>query len=312
MELRHLRYFVTIAELESFTLASRQLFIAQPPLSIQVKQLEDEVGVALLDRHRRGVRLTAAGKIFLKEAKEILAHAERAKLAVRRSDASVTPSLAIGFVPSSGYLVLPRLIKNLRSLVEDLQLEVTEMSTAEQVGSIEAGYIQFGLARTPIPKGETIIAARLNDPFCVAIPKDDLELAGSTDPLDMGVLSKRVFVSYARRNSPVFFDQGIALCTDAGFSPDIRYTASSVYGVMDLVAAGLGIALVPASAVLLARAQVEVRPIIEPTREASLALIQHRGENDDLLRMVSGMATSLFKELAMSIQNALRSGSSPA
>ncbi|MDA9489916.1 LysR family transcriptional regulator [Bradyrhizobium sp. CCBAU 11361] len=311
MELRHLRYFVAIAELESFTRASRQLYIAQPPLSIQVKQLEDEVGVALLDRYRRGVRLTAAGQIFLKEAKEILAHAERAKLAARRSDASVTPSLGIGFVPSSGYLVLPRLIKNLRAAIENLQLEVTEMSTAEQVSGIEAGHIQFGLARTPIPKGDVIIAARLDDPFCVAIPEGDSELGGG-GPLDMDSLSNRIFVSYARRNSPVFFDQGIALCTDAGFSPDIRYSASSVYGVMDLVSAGLGVALVPASAVLLARSQVKIRPINEPTREASLALIQRRGESDDLLRAVSGMATLLFKELAASIQDALGLSSAPA
>lgn len=305
MELRHLRYFVAVAELGSFSRASRKLFIAQPPLSIQIKQLEEEVGVPLLERHRRGARLTVAGAMFFKEAKAILVHTERAKVAARRGESMASPSLGIGFVPSAGYLVLPQLVKGLRKEVTDLVLQVKEMSTSEQVGALEAGEIQIGLGRAPIPRGSVTAIAQLHDPFCVAIPKGDL-LGAGRGPLEMKSLTEKVFVTYARKNSPDLFHQSIALCTDAGFNPDVRYSASSVYGLLDLVSAGLGVALVPATAALLERPQIRIRPVHRPTREVSLSLLKHSHDDGALVDIASELSLGLFKQLSLQVERVLK------
>src|SRR5438105_6759154 len=168
MELRHLRYFVAVAEMGSVSRAAGKLFIAQPPLSKQIKQLEDEVGVKLLVRSSRGVRLTGAGLAFLHEAKDLLARAEHAKRLARHNDSAVGGVVRIGYVPSAGHTLLPRLLGRMRAIHPEGEIDVREMITPQQVQSLCTGEIDVGLARMPVSSGRITLIAELADPFCLS------------------------------------------------------------------------------------------------------------------------------------------------
>jgi len=295
LELRHLRYFVAVAELGSVSRAAESLFIAQPPLSMQIKQLEEELGVPLLLRYARGVRLTAAGTVFLEQAKELLARAERAKQLARRQDSVAAGLARIGFVPSAGHTVVPRLVRRLRSIRPECEIDVREMVTARQSQALLDGEIDIGLLRPPITSSRLTIASELSDPFCLAIP-DGHALTGS-GPIDLRSTAREIFVGFTRQCGPAFYDQTLGLCTDVGFSPNLRYEASTLYGVLDLVSAGLGIAIVPASSSTLAPTGFVLRILNRPTRAGCLALAQSRGDPNPMLSTLSELTSAVFDEL---------------
>ncbi len=301
MELRHLKYFVAVAELGSVSRAAEKLFIAQPPLSMQIKQLEDEVGVPLLLRYPRGVRLTAAGSAFLEEAKDLLARAERAKLVARHKDNVARGSVRIGYVPSAGHTVVPRLLRRLRALHPECEIDVRELVTAQQTQALLHGEIDFGLLRPPIGTNRLSLVCELSDPFCLAVPEGH-PLEG-TGPIDLREAAEHVFVGFTRQRGPAFFDQTLGLCTDVGFSPDLRYEASTLYGVLDLVGAGLGVAIVPASAATLGLGGFGMRVLEQPTRAGCLAFAQMRGDPNPMLPSLSGITSEVFGELAAEIRD---------
>jgi DNA-binding transcriptional LysR family regulator len=299
MELRHLRYFVAVAEMGSVSRAAEKLFIAQPPLSTQIKQLEDEIGVKLLVRFPRGVRLTSAGAAFLAEAKDLLARAEHAKRLARHNDSAVGGVIRIGYVPSAGHTVLPRLLKQMRDIRPDGEIDVREMITPQQVQSLCTGEIDVALARMPVSSGRIAIVAELADPFCLAIPLGH-PLEG-TGPIDLREAANGPFISPVRYRAPAYFDQLVGLCSDAGFSPEIRYEVSTLYGVLDLVHAGLGVAIVPASAIMLSPQGFSLRPLLRPTREGSLAFIQLRGDSNPFVATLGDLARAVFADLKQDI-----------
>lgn len=303
MELRHLRYFVAVAELGSVSRAAEKLFIAQPPLSTQIKQLEDEVGVKLLVRYPRGVRLTDAGSAFLVEAKDLLARSERAKRLARHSNAPTGGVVRMGYVPSAGHAVLPRMLRRIREVRPDAEIDVAELITPQQVHALSSGEIDLGLARAPITSGRVVAVAELDDPFCLAVPVGHA-LAGS-GPIDLRAASNCTFISSARQRAPAYYDQALGLCSDAGFSPHMRYEAGTIYGVLNLVGAGLGVAIVPASAVMLEPKGCALRLLANPTRAGALACIQLRGDPNPLSAMLGGIATDIFADLKRDVSVAL-------
>ncbi len=306
MELRHLRYFVAVAELGSVSRAAEKLFIAQPPLSTQIKQLEDEVGVKLLVRYSRGVRLTDAGSAFLAEAKDLLARSERAKRLARHSNSAMGGVVRIGYVPSAGHTALPRILRQVRQIRPDAEIDVCELITPQQVQALCTGEIDVGLARAPINSGRVVVVAQLDDPFCLAVPSGHA-LSGR-GPIDLRAAADCAFISSARQRAPAYFDQALGLCSDAGFSPVLRYEASTLYGVLDLVGAGLGVAIVPASAVMLEARGFSLRLLEHPTRGGSLAFVQLRGDPNPLITMLGKLATSVFADLKKDVTLALNGG----
>jgi DNA-binding transcriptional LysR family regulator len=293
MELRHLRYFVAVAELGSFSRAAEKLFIAQPPLSTQIKQLEEQVGVPLLVRYPRGVRTTSAGKVFLDEAKEVLARAENAKQRARQHERG--GFLRVAYVPSAGHTVLPRLLPRLKEAHPYAELEVVEMITAGQLAALQTDRIDVGYARLPAGAPENIALIELNDPFCLAIPEGHpLRGRGS---INLRAAASASFVSYTRYSGPAYYDQVIGLCMEAGFSPDIRYEASTLFGVLDLVSAGLGVALVPASSVLLVPKPVMLRALTRPSRTGTLACLSRRQDPNPLVTAMGSLTKNVFADL---------------
>jgi len=293
MELRHLRYFVAVAELGSFSRAAEKLFVAQPPLSTQVRQLEEEIGAPLFVRHARGVRLTAAGTAFLEEAKQVLAGVERAKrIAVSGQHGGW---IRIAFVPSAAHTLLPRLLPRLRAARPQAEVDVVEMITSDQVEALRTGRIDAGLARAIPGASVPLRRFELADPFCLAVPRGH-PLFGTT-PIDLAAAAEATFVGFTRYLGPAFFDQVISLCTDAGFSPRIRYEASTVFGVLSLVGAGLGVAIVPASSVLLLPPGIGLRLIKRATRPGGIAFIAGKGEANALVETFTALARETFAEV---------------
>ena len=303
MELRHLRYFVAVAELGSVSRAAERLFIAQPPLSTQIKQLEDEVGVKLLVRYPRGVRLTDAGSAFLIEAKDLIARSERAKRSARHANSALGGVVRIGYVPSAGHSALPRLLSKIRQVRRDAEIDVHEMITPQQIQALCTGEIDVGLARAPVNSGRIAIVVELDDPFCIAVPLGH-PLWGR-GPIDLRAAAECTFVGCVRYRAPAYFDQTLGLCSDAGFSPELRYEASTMYGVLDLVGAGLGVAIVPASAVMLESKRFTLRLLERPTRAGSLAFVQLRGDPNPVIATLGDLATAVFDDLKRDVMRLL-------
>jgi len=247
MELRHLTYFVAVAEELHFGRAAQRLNISQPPLSQQIRQLEEEIGVRLLNRTKRRVEITPAGAAFLVEARRMLATAEEAVRRAVRADRGEIGSMAVGFIGSANYSVLPPVIREFRRRFPEVELSLTEMNTSNQIEALRAGRIQAGFLRPP-PGSEAAglaVAPVFREPLVVAMSRNH-HLQGEAE-LPLRLLAKESFIMIPRQRGPGYFDHLIALCQQEGFSPYIVLEASQFHTIIGLVAAELGIAVVPAS-----------------------------------------------------------------
>lgn len=245
MELRHLRYFTAVAESGSFTAAGRKLHVSQSSISEQILDLEEEIGGILLDRSGRQVRLTPQGQVFLEEALKTLAAADRAIDLTRRSLRGEVGTLTIGFFLWGAGGFFPRIIREYRTRRPGIRLSLVEMHASEQLPALEEGRIDVGLTR-PLesPFDKTLRQELLyRDPVVVAVPRNH-PLAGND--VHASALENEGLVLCDRRMTPVLFDGIVSMCTKAGFSPRIVNTSETWSGVLTLVEAGEGVALVPA------------------------------------------------------------------
>lgn len=247
VEMRHLRYFVAVAEELHFGRAAARLHVSQSPLSQQIIQLERELGVELLERTKRRVELTAAGEVYLKEARRMLSSNARAEEAARRAARGEVGRLVLGFAGSAAYGVLPSLLKASRERLPDLGVELRgEMLSSELVRALGEDEIQVAiLLRNSTENPELAVMVVRQEPFVVALPADHPLACGRfVEPRD---LSDEPFVIFPRRRGAVLHDAVINVCQDAGFSPRVVQEATELPTQVSLVAAGMGVALVPAS-----------------------------------------------------------------
>ena len=245
MELRHLRYLCAVAEYGTFREASRHLHVSQSAISEQIADLEHEVGGPLLDRSTRSTRLTAQGKIFLEEAKKTLAQADRAIDVTRRSLMGQEGSLAIGFFIWGAGGFFASIIREYRKLHPHVNLSLKELQAHVQAPALVNGTIDVGFTRPMEPPYDSVLKDELlyNDPVIAVLPSNHPLAKG---PVELTALAGERFVLVERAATPVLFDRILALCTSAGFSPDIVTTSASWSGILTLVNSGEGVALVPA------------------------------------------------------------------
>jgi DNA-binding transcriptional LysR family regulator len=273
MELRHLRYFATVAELGSISRAAEKLFIAQPPLSAQIRQLEEEVGAPLLRRLPRGVALTPAGALFLEDARAILARSQQAMARARERHTDQHQVVRVGLMPSTTLSLLPRLVADTAQVAPEVRLESREISPSSRQlqalrnGDIDLGFVRPGLETLP---PETLLA--IDDPYCLVVPVGHT-LAQQREPLHLGDAAHERFVGFSRYHQSDYFDQTAALCAEAGFRPDTRHEAGQFAGVVAMVACGLGVAIVPASCALDHPPGVAVRHLTGSRYRSRLVLI---------------------------------------
>ncbi len=272
MELRHLRYFVAVAEALHFGRAAERLGMAQPPLSQQIKALEEEIGVMLLSRTKRRVELTAGGVVFLNEARKILAHADLAIRAAQRAARGEIGELEVGFVSGAVYGKVPSIFRLMRTRYPEVSLALQDLTTEEQVEAIQAHRLDLGLVRPPVIGGESLkMQVIWREPLVVALPQ--AHPLATQRKIAMKALAEELLLQIPCHLAPGFYDQFIRVCAQAGFSPKIVQEARTTQTIVSLVAVGMGVAIVPASLQSLERTGVVYRPLAPPAPTTDLAVI---------------------------------------
>jgi DNA-binding transcriptional LysR family regulator len=271
MELRHLRYFCAVADHGTFTEAGRRLHVSQSAISEQIADLEREIGGALLKRASGRTRLTPQGELFLVEARKTLLAAERAVDVTHRSLQGEIGSLSIGFFLWGAGGFFSRIIRDYRKRHPGIKLSLYEMHTPEQMEALTVGKIDVAFARPLEPPFDRSLRCELlyRDPVVVVLPRDH-PLAG--EPISIDALKAERFVLCDRQMTPTLFDSIVALCSTAGFSPNIVNTSSTWSGVLTLVESGEGIALVPSGVRHLRPSGVVISPLVPETLYMGLAI----------------------------------------
>jgi len=278
-ELSQLRCFVAVAEELHFGRAATRLNMTQPPLSRQVQLLERILGVVLLDRTSRSVRLTPAGRTFLIEARRILRLAETAALATRRIASGDAGRVAIGFTAASGYSFLPKLVDLGRTKLPNVDLALREMVTGEQIEALLTGRIDLGLIRPPLNRPEFDKLRVMTEPLVAALPSGDPRLA--KDVVELSDFDARPMVMYAPEGAGYFYAMLSAMFDEAGAAPQYVQHMSQIHSILALVHARIGAAVVPQAAMRLHFDGVEFRPLnITPAQPVEL-YVAWRRDNDN-------------------------------
>jgi DNA-binding transcriptional LysR family regulator len=262
MDFRHLIYFVTLAEELHFRRAAERLHVVQPALSQQIARLEAELGVQLFARTKRQVQLTAAGRVFLGDARGMLRHRDQAVEAVQRAAKGHKGRLNLGFVGPAAYNVLPPLVRAYRARYPDVLLNLYEHTTAEQLKMLAADELNVGIVRIPFYDNRFEVERILTESVSVALPADHPLSAAET--VRVGDLAGDGFILVPRALEPIVFDRYVSLCLSAGFNPTVVQEALQIHAIIGMVATGLGVALVPESMSTLRRFDVVYRPLETP------------------------------------------------
>ncbi|MEO6847663.1 MAG: LysR substrate-binding domain-containing protein [Chthoniobacterales bacterium] len=270
MELRHLKYFTAVAEELNFRRAAENLHVSQPSLSIQIKQLEEEIGAQLLNRNTHGVILTAAGTRFLEDCRRILLDAEDSTRIVKRIARGEEGRLSIGFVSSLGHGLLPGILRAYRKKYPDVELQLAEMDTTQQMDALHAnrldlGFIGLGLPRDTADLQLTLVA---QEKLVAVLPQDHALLQRRPRVpkfLRLSALAKESFLLSARQNAPIYNPWIVTLCQQAGFQPHVVQETGQPVTVLNYVAAGLGVTVLPAQFGRLSTVGVCFIPLAPPT-----------------------------------------------
>ena len=293
MELRHLRYFVAVAEEGHITRAAARLGIQQPPLSQQIRALEAELQVQLFRRKPRGVELTQAGEALFTEARAILQQIEHAITAVRRTARGEAGRIGLGFTSSASFHpFVPQAIREYRETHPLVRLTLEESGTGELVAALIDERLDAAFVRSPIgasgggPAAGIAIHSVLDEAMVAALPAGHALAAGSAArPLALAELAAETFILYRRPLGPGLYDAIIAACQRAGYSPNIGQEAPRMLATLSLVAAGLGVSLVPQSMRRLRVHGVAYRPLDSAAGlVAPLNLAYRRGESSEAAR----------------------------
>ncbi|MCV0246520.1 LysR family transcriptional regulator [Pseudomonas aeruginosa] len=283
MELRHLRYFIAVAEELHFGRAAERLGISQPPLSQQIQALEEEIGARLFERTNRRVELTDAGRLFLDESRQVLAQVDKAVLLARRAHPGELGELKIGFTSSAPFTsTIPSSIHAFRKAYPDVHLDLQEMSSRQVLKALLEESLQVGVIR-PLALPDAVHWVELfREPLVAVLRADHPLAAGSEDGLAIAALAEEPFVFFPRSYGTGLYDQVIALTRQAGFSPRIAQEASEAMTIIGLVSAGLGVSILPASFRRTRVDGVVYRTLSDPEATTAVWLVRRQNEGSPL------------------------------
>lgn len=271
MELRHLRYFVAVADERSFTHAANRLNIAQSPLSKQIRQLERELGVQLFTRTTRSVALTYPGTVLYERAQRMLAESDDATEAVRKADRGELGALSLGFTGSATYELIPTLVRAYGDRHPEVTLRVhSDMVTPAQTEQLLDGRLDVGILRPPVSNSGLAVETIRNERVVALLASR--HPATVQREIDLGDLRDDWFISYPDQPPSTMYTIMISACRTAGFAPKIRQTVADSAALVALVAADMGVALVPASLRHLKINGATFRPLSSPRISTQLAL----------------------------------------
>ncbi|HEX7926428.1 MAG TPA: LysR substrate-binding domain-containing protein [bacterium] len=287
MDTRKLTAFVAIAEELHFGRAAKRLHISQPPLSLLIRNLEAELGTRLFHRTSRKVELTAPGRVLLEEARTVLAGLERAARRTGEASRGTAGTLAIGFITPMIYAGLPDILRTFRARYPQVRLELREAMSDAQVTALEAGTLSLGFVAAPLANDALAHAVVRTEPLVAALAQRH-RLAKPSRAIPLRQLASEPFILFPRPNAPGLFDAITGFCRSAGFSPRIDQEAVQSQTIVSLVAAGLGVAIVPESIRGLQRTGVVYRRFRERSpRVQTLAAWRHEDDSAALANFVA-------------------------
>jgi DNA-binding transcriptional LysR family regulator len=296
VELRHLRSFLAVAEELHFGRAAARLHISQPPLSQQIRRLEDEIGARLFRRTNRRVQLTSAGRAFLVEARQALASAERAVGAAQRAERGELGELVVGYVMSAAYGPLPDVIRTFRKRLPGVELKLRNLRSVHQSQALLDRRIDVGLVRPHAADSRIGYEPLWREPVVVALPSDH-RLAHQT-AVDIAHLATDIFLIAPAEDTAAFHDEVFALCRKAGFTPRIEDGVPDVQAALALVAAGLGVNPVAAALQRFRLRGVVYRPLRPRSLRIELGLAWRRDDDSALVQQFRRVAGETVRRAA--------------
>ncbi|MGS0895423.1 LysR family transcriptional regulator [Burkholderia stagnalis] len=285
MELRHLRYFVAVAEERSFTRAAQRLHIAQPPLSRQIQQLEQILGVLLFERNSRPLKLTETGRFFYQHAVQLLAQTAELESMTRRVG-KIERSLSVGFVGSTLYGMLPKIIRRYRQLHAEVELSLHEMSTMDQIKALKEGRIDVGFGRIRLNDPSIRRVVLREEPMIAALPLGH-RLCEAKPVLSLHDLLNETLIIFPKAPRPSYADQVLAAFHDRSLKPARVLETRELQIALGLVAAGEGVSIVPRSVYGLKRDDVSYKDLDDAKLVSPIIMsMRMLDESEDLERML--------------------------
>ncbi|SMF45141.1 DNA-binding transcriptional regulator, LysR family [Pseudogulbenkiania subflava DSM 22618] len=294
LELRHLRYFIAVAEELNFTRAAERLHIAQPPLSRQIQQLEEDLGVQLFERNTRPLKLTEAGRFFYAHAQQLLAQtAELAAMTQRVG--KIERKMSIGFVASTLYGMLPKVIRRFRTRFPEIELSLHDMTTMEQIQALKEGRIDvgFGRIRHEDPNVRRILLR--DERLMVALPSGH-PLLSAKPVLSLKDVAMETVIIFPKSPRPSFADQVLAAFHDRAIEPKSIYEVRELQIALGLVAAGEGVSIVPSSVKGLKREDVSYMELDDPQLVSPIILSTRLLDESDDIKALLEMIYDLYRE----------------
>jgi DNA-binding transcriptional LysR family regulator len=292
MDMKQLRYFVMVAEELSFSRAAEKLNMSQPPLSLHIKLLEEELGVQLLNRTRREVKLTDAGAVFLRESRLLLGQMRTAVGAAVRAAQSDAGVLRLGVATSALFNVLPRFLAMIKAAYPGVEVSVADMQSHDQVSAVTHGQMDIGIVHVRPDRSKLMRVPILREPLAVVLP---LGHRLATGDFALSELAEEPMVALARESGPAVFDAIVASCYEAGFSPSFKHTARNPLTIFQMVRLGFGVALVPRAYASSAYPGVCFRELAGTAGQVRMEAIWSDKHASDLTRRI---ATELLPRLA--------------
>lgn len=284
IDVRQLRHFIAVAEERHFCRAADRLNMTQPPLSLSIKKLEQNLDVTLFERTNRKVELTEAGTTFLDGAYGLLQQLETLQKETKRADQGLIGKLSLGFAGSAIYDALPRSVRKFRHLYPDVEIELKELSTLQQAEAIIKGELDAGLLRPPIQNSELFEIQVITDEKLVAVLPSSHPFADKSK-LSLSDLADEDFITFAKETSPNLHNLILLACSEAGFTPEITQTAPQIQTHISLVSAELGVSLVPECTSKITHPNVTFRKISGPNKyvKTSMAVARKRDNTSPIL-----------------------------
>ena len=289
LELRRLRYFLVLAEELHFARAAQRLNMAQPPLSAQIKKLEEEVGCRLFVRSTRNVAITEAGRVLLNATREAMFELERAVHTAQQTERGESGLLRLGFISSGGVTFLPQLLRKLKNSLPAIQPETRQYSSNKALDALLRRTIDLAVVRTPLIKDDLMYKPIFKDRVVLVMAED--HPLSENKRLHLSQMSHEQFILYPPNEGYAAYSVVQRACLKAGFVPSVASFVDDVYGMLGLVSAGIGVALMPAA---IAKLQVEglkffALPEVEEYFE--LSLVWHADDDRKLIQSVVRILT---------------------
>ena len=298
MELRHLKYFRTVAEELHFGKAAIRLNMSQPPLSLQIRQLENELGVPLFRRTKRNVELTEEGEVFLEKVYQLFTSLDEAIETVKMVNRGEIGEIVIGFIASAAYDILPIIMKHYKQHYPDMHVILKQLTSEKQIKALQEGSLHIGIVSEPIEYEEITHKIIRCEPMVIAIQKEH-PLASKSSAVNLIEFANDSFVLTGRKSNPRYYDGVINCCYQAGFSPQIIQETEEMSSVLSLVSAGIGVAVVPASMQLLLATKIVYRDLRNINYRTTTALAWQSDNNSPIIQAF----INLVKETVIPIFN---------